>query len=380
MKTVIGVFSDVAEARRTYEELMTLGFQARDISVVTEPTRQSVMRLDNMKPMELGDAGKLAASGPLADVMRTGDGGLSGSLRRLGLSASLADHYASAVRGGETLESVVVEDKDADRVAQVMSRHAARLGETPARSERTELKTAAAATGAGAALAGGAATIKGAVERVAERVKGEPGKKREHFADDLRDEDRSIPVIREELRVGKREIERGHIHVSVHVLEKPVSESINLREERVEVERRTMNRPLRADETELRNEEVDITEYAEEAVIEKEARVVEEVAVHKRITSRDEVISDKLRSTEVDVTSDLGDKVAFKQYLESRGETGGFEEHLQAHEIGRGLRKSGGRWEEIEPNARERWEAKQPGTWERFKESVRYGWSRQKKA
>ena len=47
-----------------------------------------------------------------------------------------------------------------------------------------------------------------------------------------------IPIVEEELRVGKREVERGGARVRSYVTETPVSQQINLREEHVSVERR----------------------------------------------------------------------------------------------------------------------------------------------
>jgi stress response protein YsnF/uncharacterized membrane protein len=384
MKTVVGVFRDAGEARRTIEELMTLGVPQKDISVVTGPTDGNVMRLE-MASLDVTDVGRLAACGPLAEVIRgSGRGALTGSLRHFGLPADLAAHYTNAVREGETLESIMVEDRDADRVVEVMNRHAARIGEGPTMGGAA---TGAAAAAAGAAAAGAPLKERGAgfvekieqkIEQKIENVKGKLGgneaeAKRGHFSGDVRDEERAIPIVREQLRVGKREVERGHVHVSVNVVEKPVSEHINLREEYVDIERRTVDRAARPEETALKGD-IDMTEYAEVPVVTKEARVVEEIIVHKRVTSRDEVISDKLRSTDVDVSRDGADRTAFKQYLESRGINGNYEEHYEAHELGRTLRGTGARWEDIEANARTRWESKRPGTWDRFKESISRGW------
>ena len=49
-----------------------------------------------------------------------------------------------------------------------------------------------------------------------------------------------------------------------------------------------------------------MTETAEEAVVAKEARVVEEVVVNKTATDRTETISDTVRRTEVEVDNDVG--------------------------------------------------------------------------
>ncbi len=53
-----------------------------------------------------------------------------------------------------------------------------------------------------------------------------------------------IQVAEERLVVGKREVERGGVRVRSYVVETPVSEQVRLREERVSIERRPVNRAL----------------------------------------------------------------------------------------------------------------------------------------
>src|SRR5687768_16086217 len=47
-----------------------------------------------------------------------------------------------------------------------------------------------------------------------------------------------IPVVEEQLKLGKREVESGHVRVRSYVEEVPVSAQVELREESVNVERR----------------------------------------------------------------------------------------------------------------------------------------------
>jgi uncharacterized protein (TIGR02271 family) len=112
-----------------------------------------------------------------------------------------------------------------------------------------------------------------------------------------------IPVVEEQLRVGKREVNRGGARVRSYVRETPVHEQINLREEHVDVERRPMNEridPARAGDM-LEEREISMTEMGEEAVVAKEARVVEEVVVRKTAQEHVEQIDDTVRRTEVEV-------------------------------------------------------------------------------
>ena len=114
-----------------------------------------------------------------------------------------------------------------------------------------------------------------------------------------------IPIVEEELKVGKREVTRGGARVRSYVREVPVHESISLREEHVSVERRPVDETLRAGDLDardlLRDREIEMTETAEEAVVAKDARVVEEVVVRKTADQHVENIDDTVRRTEVEV-------------------------------------------------------------------------------
>lgn len=384
MKTVVGMFNTVGEAQRTIDELIQLGFGPKDISVVTNLSAQRAMggRL-SLAPIESVDVGRIAACGPIADTMKqsTGGGnGLTGTLQYFGLTPKLAEHYARGVQHGETLESLTVEDKDADRVVAIMEKHARLEHEASA-------KAAVPVAGAGAAAAAG--TIRETEIRkeipkqaapIQQPVRADVGNtnvgKGHVFGTE---EERRIPIMREELRVGKREVERGGVHVSVHVKETPVNERINLREEHVEIERRAVDRAPRNGESFFRGEEMDFSEYGEEAVVEKGVRVVEEVIVHKRTTGHDEVVTDTLRATEVDIDHlrDF-DRGGYQKHFQGLNlKDSKFEDYLPAYELGHRLRANKAtRWEDIEPQARTNWETSRPGTWERFKESIRYAWDR----
>jgi len=118
-------------------------------------------------------------------------------------------------------------------------------------------------------------------------------------------EEERIPIVEEQLRVGKREFERGGARVRSYVEERPVEESVTLREEHVEVERRPLNQPLSSGDLEnddlLRERTVEMRETAEEPVVAKEARVTEEVVIQKSATERTEQVRDTLRNTNVEI-------------------------------------------------------------------------------
>jgi uncharacterized protein (TIGR02271 family) len=110
-----------------------------------------------------------------------------------------------------------------------------------------------------------------------------------------------IPVVEESLRVGKRDMESGRVRVRSYVTETPVSEQVSLREEHVNVERRPVDRALSATDDAFRDRSIEAVEHREEAVVSKEARIVEEVVLNKQSTERTETVNDTVRRQDVEV-------------------------------------------------------------------------------
>ena len=97
----------------------------------------------------------------------------------------------------------------------------------------------------------------------------------------------AIPIVEEEMTVGKRTVDAGGVRVYRRVVEIPVEESISLREEHVSVDRHAVDRAVTdADLLTQGNRVIELTETAEEAVVGKSARVVEEVRVGKETAAR----------------------------------------------------------------------------------------------
>jgi uncharacterized protein (TIGR02271 family) len=115
-----------------------------------------------------------------------------------------------------------------------------------------------------------------------------------------------IPVVEERLRVGKREVGHGRVRIRSYVVETPVQEQVTLHEERVQVERRPVDRPVGASDDVFRDRTIEATETREEAVVSKEARVMEEVVVRKTAEERAQTVSDTVRQTKVEVDDERG--------------------------------------------------------------------------
>jgi len=111
-----------------------------------------------------------------------------------------------------------------------------------------------------------------------------------------------VPIVQEELQVGKREVEGGGVRVNTRIEEVPVNEQVTLREETVDVHRRPVNRDVTdADINSFQEGTFEVVERDEQAVVAKQARVVEEVHIKKNVEERVENIQDTVRRTDVDV-------------------------------------------------------------------------------
>ncbi len=282
-----------------------------------------------------------------------------GTLSALGVPAAEAQAYADAVRRGGALVAVDAADERADRAVAIMQR-------APAVDRETR-------TGAEATRERGRAGTR----------EGETG-------------DVQVPVVEETLQVGTRQVRHGGVRLYTRVVERPVEETVRLREETVHVERRPVDRPAsEADFAAAQERTVEVTETDEEPVVRKQARVVEEVVVSKDVQEQTETVRDTVRRTEVEVEP-IGAGAAgeargfatfepdFRQHytttVASGGQAQAYERWAPGYRYGYELasdpRYAGRDWTALEPEARRGWEAQQKGTWEEFKDTVRYAWER----
>ena len=113
-----------------------------------------------------------------------------------------------------------------------------------------------------------------------------------------------IPVVKEEVAIGKRVSEHGkNINVTTRVVKDRVSEDVHLRDETVSVDKRPVNRSISDSDADalLKGRTVSMAERDEEAVVGKKAVVTDEVVVKKTAADRVEHIDETARRTEVDV-------------------------------------------------------------------------------
>lgn len=395
MRTVIGLFGNAGEARRAIDELHGLGYSPEKISVVTNVASQDAIqsrKAMSLENLELADVGRVATGGPLRDMLvkQPGlSGALGSALQLFGLTPELAEHYVSGVKHGETLESLTVEDRDSDRVLAVMRRRTANPSPTEELEEKAE---PLAGAGAGERLAEREREASAESERIErdrierERLSASAGKdagatlKRKTNGGLLemeRDEERIIPIVREEIKVGRRTVERGGVRVASHTVQRPVSEQVHLRETHVDIERRAVDRPLRGDENAFADDTIEMVEMVDEPVVSKQARVVEEVVVRRHVEDRTATISDQVRATEIEFGKlRTFQPEEYRSHFEGLKLGSSFESQLPAYQFGHELHRyrAADRWSDVEGYARDRWEGENPGTWDKFKESIRHAW------
>lgn len=122
------------------------------------------------------------------------------------------------------------------------------------------------------------------------------------------DQEERLALSEEELKVGKRDVDRGTTRVRRHVVNERVEEDVPLRDESVSVERRPVTGDRHVTDADFTDKTVEMTETDEEAVVSKEAHVREEVAIRKDVGEHTEHVSENVRHHEVDIDDTDGTK------------------------------------------------------------------------
>jgi stress response protein YsnF len=255
MQTILATFDNEQSAREAVDELLTEGFARANVHL------QSGSLPGETRPATGSNNGIMSAVGHFfSNLFESSDH------ERAGV-------YSEAVRRGGTVVAVDVQTQADEDKAQALL---ARFGSVD-------------------------------VDERAAQWKNEGWKGFDAGAAPMSDEERtaqrgSVPVVEEELQVGKRTIDLGSLRVIKRMSETPVSEVINLQQQRATVERTPADRPAtEADFQNFKEGTFEVRETAEEAVVGKTARVVEEVAIGRAVTNTPETVSDTVRRTDVDV-------------------------------------------------------------------------------
>jgi uncharacterized protein (TIGR02271 family) len=119
--------------------------------------------------------------------------------------------------------------------------------------------------------------------------------------------DSAMTRSEEELRVGTTERETGRVRLKTYVVEAAVTETVPVRREEVRVEREPItdaNRDAALDGSEISEDTHEVTLHAEEPVAEKRTVPKERVRLEKDVETREETVSDTVRSERIDVDED----------------------------------------------------------------------------
>src|SRR4029434_4319910 len=283
-KTLVALYDTFTDAEHVVQELIADGFSRSDIHLALDHTKSRTAHTSSVE----WDSAYEGAN-------------LLDTLVDLGVPYDEAQAYAEGVRRGGTLVVVESSDDRAERGMEILRRlHPVDIHERTAQWRHegwtgydanaityTPTSSTAHATRGSQEQARSTTRMADTGART-RRVEGQ--------------EEIAIPVVQEDITIGKREVERGHVRIYSRVTEQPVEEAVRLREEKVTVERRPVDRPAtEADFAAAEKEVIEMTETAEEPVINKRARVVEEVGVHKDVTERTETVRGTARHTDVDV-------------------------------------------------------------------------------
>lgn len=180
-----------------------------------------------------------------------------------GFDKELAEQYGAAIREGHTLVTADIADQDADAAEAILDENGSvDPPESPAVRKPVQ-------------KAGNGGTV----------------------------EQETLHSVKEEVEIGKRRVSKGGMKATSQVTETPVRETVTLRDEAVDVEHRTVDRPLTADEEKAAFGEktIELTATSETPEITKEARVVEEVVLSKTASEQEKTVEAMARRADVKV-------------------------------------------------------------------------------
>ena len=342
-KTVVGLFDDFQDAQNVVRDLTNAGFGRESVSIAANKTASGytgdgsdfgatgtsdaanaagkdatvgawlgggVGLLVGLGLLTIPGVGPILAAGPIIAALGTtaagagigaAAGGLIGGLTHLGVPQEHAEYYAEGVRRGGTLVTVDAPDDKAQQAVDIMNGNGAVDIDTRGAAYRTGGYTGYSEAAAPYAMEDinrerdtyrtpPATANTGAMNTGTTNATGET----------------VIPIVEEELVVGKRQVQGGGARIHTYVTERPVEESVTLHEERVTVDRRPVDRAVTDADMAFGEKSIEVTEMSEEAVVGKTARVVEEVVVGKTATDRVETVTDTVRRTDVEV-EDIAD-------------------------------------------------------------------------
>ncbi len=452
-KTVVGLFDTIDEAQQVVQDLADNGFERSDISLVASDAKGKYASsgksagtnadeaghgaaeaagtgavggtvvggalglLAGLGAIVIPGIGPVIAAGTLATALGStalgagigagvgaAAGGLIGALTNAGVPEEDATLYNEGVRRGGTLVMVRAQDDMAQEASDIMTRNGAvNIDERGADYRQTKFDSTSQPYSTEQMDTYRQQQVRPAATATNTNVNTNVNRT------NMTEGDAVLPVVEEELQVGKRQVQGGGVRVYTHVTEKPIQEQVTLHEETVNVERRPVNRAVTdADMAAFKEGAIEVTTTSEEAVVSKQARVVEEVVVDKQATERTQTVQDTVRRTDVEVekinpgmtasttTTTTGTTTGqtmgftdydsdFRTHFQGLGQSGyTYEQYTPIYRYGYDLsndpRYTGKDWSAVESSARQDFETRNPNSkWEQFKDSVRYAFDHGRK-
>jgi len=256
--TVIGIFNAADEARNAVQQLLQNGYNNNEVDYSGSSTNYSG-----------------------TDTHDDNESGIGRFFKNLFGDNDESKRYSNAARNRYLVTVHATSDEQAQRAADLLDDYGAINVDTDEDSEAYN----SSGTGSYNSVESGSYKSTNS----------------DYTFNDTDNENKKIPVIEEELNVGKRVVQTGGVRVRSRIVEKPVEETIRLREEHVNVERNKVDRPASNDDFNNVEDTVEVREHAEVPVVNKEARVIEEVGVNKSVNEREQTIRDNVRRQDVEV-------------------------------------------------------------------------------
>jgi uncharacterized protein (TIGR02271 family) len=263
-ETLVAVFDTPEHAKAAVEALKTGGFHDDDISVFDK---------DRLS------AGKSAISKDVKEA------GLWHRLFGNDLYRHEAAVFGQTIERGGTVLSLRVLDTEVAHATGILDLH--RPIDVQDRAVARGIAPAAAVISAAKAIAAEAPIA------TAQKIAVTPEVAATH--------DEVLRLAEEQLEVGKRMVETGATRVRRFTTEREVSADVTLHEEHAEVLRRAIAESVKISELDWSDREIEVVETAEQALVSKTARVVEEVALKKVGTDHVETVHEKLRRQQAEV-------------------------------------------------------------------------------
>ncbi len=255
--TFVGLFDDETTAQKAAQELLSQGFSANDVSIVTN------QGMGGGNSGQIAGEGQRSVSGNLPGDAKTG---VLSALTAVGVERGDAEYYAEAVRRGSALVTVDADGADDARVQSIFDRY-----------ETADIND----LGGYYRESGFTAYDETAPAYTPEQITAER---------------QNLKLYAEQLSARKQSVQAGEVTLGKRVITEEKSIDVPVTHEEVVIERHAVNRA--ATNADFRDETISVPLMAEQVTVEKTAHVVGEVSIGKRQVVETERVTDTVRREE----------------------------------------------------------------------------------